>query len=572
MTPEERDALFLLSKEDLVAKIKTCSPEDKPELRKQAVRRGDPELLDLTSDFKPPQTEAEKNPELKDEISLLAYLEKQINERKTDLNHQIVAETISKYLNAICYIPSDKVREIWRYDKSTGLYVRDAGECERLIMKTMKRAGLVASESGIVRDILRIIKNLNQEKSGYPFNQHKTICLKNGVILFTESGNYVFVQHSPKFKHTIQLPITYNENANIKVAETILKQWLGEESVKSRIQKYNEKTGELETTENPEYFYKMLVQIPAQSLYQAMFKQTLKRSYILVGDGNNGKSAYIDSLKSFFGKDLLAGKSLQALSTDRFVTGSLENKYLNVYDDLRNVSLTDTGKLKDLTGAIIGHDIEKKCHQSHIGEIFCTHVFSCNIPPHLPDSCRYEPAFWERWNYVKFPFVFKTDPGWYGRNITKEYFESFLILVLNELKHIIKTGDLTIRQEPEEIKEMWFSESDPLKAFVDEFFIASDMAYDYNTDEMLKLYETFFTDGQYDARLKITTKNKLTRSLLVYGFEILQKNIVNKETKLVSRPRVYRGKLVLKYDVEEDVRSRLTKIITDLNDYSKKDE
>ncbi len=80
----------------------------------------------------------------------------------------------------------------------------------------------------------------------------------------------------------------------------------------------------------------------------------IQQALTLVGPGNNGKSTYLQIIKMIAGKENVSTLTLQQLSnagTGRpFQIVELENKLVNIADDLPNKPLADTGYYKQLTG------------------------------------------------------------------------------------------------------------------------------------------------------------------------------------------------------------------------------
>ena len=197
--------------------------------------------------------------------------------------------------------------------------------------------------------------------------------------------------------------------------------------------------------------------------------QPYKRSYVLQGEYNAGKSTFLKLLQDFIGIDNITHVSLQGIAENRFSTGKLENKVLNIFDDLSDKALTNTGTFKNLTGST-HHDIEKKNIQAYDGRIFCAHVFSCNRPPQVPEDALYDPAFWERWCYVKFPYYFPLDPAFEEKLLTKENLSALLNIVLDRIVEIRKARTLTVNHSFGEVRARWIAEADPLAQFINEKF------------------------------------------------------------------------------------------------------
>jgi len=75
------------------------------------------------------------------------------------------------------------------------------------------------------------------------------------------------------------------------------------------------------------------------NIYRRYF---IKKSMILFGERNTGKTITEKLLSSFIGKKNIAGISLQRVASgDKFALASLKDKYANIYDDLSGKDLSE---------------------------------------------------------------------------------------------------------------------------------------------------------------------------------------------------------------------------------------
>ena len=58
------------------------------------------------------------------------------------------------------------------------------------------------------------------------------------------------------------------------------------------------------------------------------------------------------------------------------------------------------------------------------GKIPCVYAFTCNRPPTITQKVRTDSAFWERWNYIVFPYSFDVDGMFYEKTFTPELLSS----------------------------------------------------------------------------------------------------------------------------------------------------
>ncbi|MGA9029904.1 MAG: DUF5906 domain-containing protein, partial [Methanoregula sp.] len=334
------------------------------------------------------------------------------------LEHPAIAIHLHEQFNTMSFN-----KTLFVYDKESGIYRENAGDLEQAIRIIIEVTGAKCSITRDIRDILAYLLATNPQCE-YPFNQVKDLIpLENGILKLddkTRAGK--LLPPGPQHLFTYRIPVTYDASIKGDAARNLLLSWVEPEDVP------------------------LLIQIAAQAILQAQLQTTYKKNYIAQGEPNAGKSTYIEFLTGFFGNDQISARSLQSICEDRFVAGDLEGKILNIYDDLSEIPLKNVGKFKTFTGSC-RHNIERKGRQSYKGTITCPHVFTCNHPPKYPDDVKYDPAFWERWEYVRFPYSYEVDDTFTARMFTNQMYTSFLNLVIEAIGSIRKKGKLTINRD-----------------------------------------------------------------------------------------------------------------------------
>jgi putative DNA primase/helicase len=124
---------------------------------------------------------------------------------------------------------------------------------------------------------------------------------------------------------------------------------------------------------------------------------------ILVGEGNNGKSAFLENVAHLLGRRNRVALSLHRIETDRFAAARLVGKLANICPDLPSTDLASTSTFKAITG---GDEItgEFKYGDSFNFVPFCRLMFSAN---HLPRSQDASFAFFRRWRVISFDKTFE---------------------------------------------------------------------------------------------------------------------------------------------------------------------
>jgi len=126
----------------------------------------------------------------------------------------------------------------------------------------------------------------------------------------------------------------------------------------------------------------------------------IQQALVLVGPGNNGKSTYLQIIKMLVGKENVSTLTLQQLSMAGsgrpFQIVELENKLVNIADDLPNKPLADTGYYKQLTGGSIVEG-ERKFGSMFKIENQAKMYFSANRMPEVNEDTL---AWWRRFCFV----------------------------------------------------------------------------------------------------------------------------------------------------------------------------
>lgn len=373
------------------------------------------------------------------------------------------------------------------YVYGDGIYRENKGQIETEIRRIVNEGGTNEQLTRITREVLAHLKAIAPYAT-YPFDQAPgRIPVANGVIAIDyESGAVTLDGHSPGYRFTYKLPVVYDKDADGEAFhENVIGTYVDEEDVLA------------------------LYQVPAQALLQAHGAKPYKRAYILHGDANGGKSTYLEILAAFFGRENIAGASLQQIGTDRFVNGTLEGKVLNMCDDLEDVPLKNVGPFKTLTG-IFDHTIERKHTNPYRGRITCPHIFTCNAPPEVPERFTYDDAFWVRWVYLHFENVFEVDPQFNAKWITPENLSGFLNRVIVVMKRIRKEG-LLISPDASETKQAWTIAADPFAKFVAAEMRPADKEQKFTKETLLKAFIAWCGDNNIPSRKTPTTVNALTR-------------------------------------------------------------
>lgn len=262
------------------------------------------------------------------------------------------------------------------------------------------------------------------------------IPLKNGVL---DINAMKLTPHSPDYMFFNLLPVNYNPNADCPKIKEFFQQITA-------------------TKEDVD----ILLEVIGFCLYREYF---IAKALMLVGEGSNGKSTFLNLIKEFLGKENVSGRSLQDLEENRFAKADLHHKLANIYADLPDRALWRTGTFKMLTGRDL-IAAERKFQQGFTFENYAKLLFSANKVPEAYDDTQ---AFFRRWIIIVFPNQFvndKADPYILKKLTTPEELSGLLNLAIEGLKRLLKNGTFSYSKTTEQIREDYIRKSSPVAAFI----------------------------------------------------------------------------------------------------------
>lgn len=168
-----------------------------------------------------------------------------------------------------------------------------------------------------------------------------------------------------------------------------------------------------------------------------------RKGFLFYGGGSNGKSTILNLLKRFIGEANCSTIEMEKLS-DKFKTAELENKLVNIGDDINRKDITDTGLLKKLfTGESV--TVERKNADPFILKSYAKQIFSCNEIPRIADKSH---GMYSRLILIPFTATFSSsdvdfDP-FIEEKITTDVALSYLLnMALRGLRRLLANNDFT---------------------------------------------------------------------------------------------------------------------------------
>jgi putative DNA primase/helicase len=264
------------------------------------------------------------------------------------------------------------------------------------------------------------------------------ILLDNGVLDLSKD-TFELRPHNPEYIFFNKIPVKYDPEADCPAIKKFMRE-----------------------ITNSEEDVAILEEVLGFCLYREYF---IAKALMLVGDGANGKSTFLNLVKAFLGPQNVSGRSLQDLEVHRFAKADLHTKLANIYADLPDRALQSTGTFKMLTGRDL-IAAEKKFSQPFHFANYAKLLFSANKVPEANDD---SSAFFRRWIIIVFPKVFtggNADPYILEKLTTETELSGLLNLALAGLRRLLETGQFSNSKNTEEVKEDYIRKSSPIAAFL----------------------------------------------------------------------------------------------------------
>jgi len=315
-------------------------------------------------------------------------------------------------------------------------------------------------------DLMTYIENYNVVNE-YPFNNHdNAFPVKNGVVVFDFENGTKHLEENPDpaiWKFDYVLDVDYNSRADSTYVFKTLGMYLFDNP--DREDRPDETKGR--------YDYRIILQMAAQGILQAMGYGPYKSVYINVGPQDSGKTTVIDILAWFVGNDCKCTIGLDEFTSgDRFVMAVKEGKILNLHDDLKYFKMGETGTLKSQSGGY-NHKIERKGKDRYDGRITTVDIFTANHPAGFNRNIYMDAPFWGRWYYIEYPNFFDQTDEFKKTMFTNENKSAFLNEVIKMMMEIRQAKHLVVQKEEwTEVRKKWMQAGNILFKFIADNMVA----------------------------------------------------------------------------------------------------
>ena len=373
--------------------------------------------------------------------------------------------------------------------------------------------GQTEIESAMISHIPQLNKAKRSEVMAYldilirentPIADAKMIAFRNGLLNIEDNS---FVQFTHEHIITNIIPWDYNPNAYYQLTDEVMN--------------------------NISCHDKEIRQLLEEMIGYCMFRRNeLGKAFILTGSGSNGKSTFLNMLKTMISKKNLSVLDLKKLD-DRFSTVMLFNKLANIGDDISDEFITDSASFKKIvTGETI--DAEQKGQPKFDFEPYVKLIFSANNIPRIGKG-KDSSAIKRR--LVIIPFNARFDSSnpdfkpFIGDELRgQESMEYMIQLGLKALKNLLKERKFTTSEAMQRELEEFEETNNPVLGFFHEVERDSDIKIENEpTSEVYKSYREYcimsnltpMSAGEFSKQVK-----------KYYGFTIKDRKIQGKKYRI----------------------------------------
>lgn len=222
-------------------------------------------------------------------------------------------------------------------------------------------------------------------------------------------------------------------------------------------------------------------------------RNELGKAFILTGSGSNGKSTFLNVLKTMLGKRNLSVLDLKKLG-DRFSTVMLFGKLANIGDDISDEFVTDAAEFKKIvTGETI--DAEQKGQPKFDFEPYAKLIFSANNIPRIGKG-RDSSAIMRRLVIVPFNARFdETNPNFkpfIGDSLKgQESMEYLIQLGIQGLKRVLTNRKFTTSEKVQAELQEYEETNNPILGFFRECENEEVQLENEPTNKVYKKYQEY---------------------------------------------------------------------------------
>lgn len=259
-------------------------------------------------------------------------------------------------------------------------------------------------------------------------------------------------------------------------------------------------------------------------------RNELRKSFILTGGKNNGKSTFLDMIMTLLGEANTAALDLGELG-DRFKTAELFGKLANIGDDIGDEFIPNPAIFKKLvSGDRV--NVERKGQDPFDFNNYSKLLFSANNMPRIKDKTG---AVITRLIMIPFNAKFTSDDPDFDPYIKyklrqPENMEYLILLGIQGLKRVLKNRKFTSSKKVEKELEEYEESNNPILLFFKENNI--DTIENQATKDVYRNYNEFCLANSFQPMSNIEFSKQVKK---FYDLEVVDKTIKAKKYRIFTR-------------------------------------
>ncbi|MBC2196295.1 DNA primase family protein [Listeria booriae] len=260
--------------------------------------------------------------------------------------------------------------------------------------------------------------------------------------------------------------------------------------------------------------------------YILLRRNELGKTFILTGNGSNGKSTFLKLLRRFVGKESTSSLDLKDLNK-QFKNAMLFGKLANIGDDIAKTPIRDSSEFKKLTtGEAI--TVERKGHDPFDFENYAKLIFSANETPIIEDN---SDGLLRRLMLIPFNAKFSPqdddfDPFIVDKLMTSESLEYMLQTAVEALKRLLKNNRFSHSKLVESELNKYKIYNSPILGFLDDINPKLD---NEPTSEIFAQYNIWCHENDHVASSKIVFSKDICR---IKGMKTKNTKVNKKQVKV----------------------------------------
>jgi len=426
-------------------------------------------------------------------------------EKKAMMTEYIVKKFLSD--NSVYTTISDMKSEVWIY--KDGIYIPNGKTYIGAFCRAILNEYYTPHTENII--VKKIEKDtLIEEEKFFSVTYPNEIAVKNGILNVSTREITKFTPDRIFFN---KIPVFYDKNI----------------TTFPEGQKFIEST----LTEDGTISFQEMVG------YTLMNNCKFKKAFILIGNGDNGKSVILDYVSELLGKENIANVGLQNFDEDQYSASELFGKIANINADIPKGILHETSMIKNL---IAGDTVyaNRKFLRPLKFKNRAKLIFAANKIPDTEDST---DGFFTRWDVIDFPYQFKgqaefdllspseieskkvkvADKYILDKITQEKELSGFLNWVLDGLHRIIEQKKFTNETTVDDVRKYWTRKSSSLSAFIMDKIV---FTYDYSdfitAEDLWVEYINYCKEFTLQIQMKKELTNTMSSNPVKYGTKRFQ--------------------------------------------------